>query len=83
MTRSVSILWASLVGGIAWPYIELAIRLWIAKLFFGFGVLQLMRWELALELARQENPIPFLAPTLAAYLSTAIYFISATLLAVG
>jgi putative oxidoreductase len=83
VTRSVPILWASLVGGIAWPYIELAIRLWIAKLFFGFGVLQLMHWELALELARQENPIPFLAPTLAAYLSTAIYFISATLLAIG
>ncbi|HEY0747219.1 MAG TPA: FAD-dependent oxidoreductase [Steroidobacteraceae bacterium] len=81
--RSVTLFWASLVGGIAWPYIELVMRLWIAKLFFGFGVLQLMHWELALELARQENPIPFLAPTLAAYVSTAIYLISGALLAVG
>jgi NADH dehydrogenase/putative oxidoreductase len=61
----------------------LAIRLWIAKLFFGFGVLQLMHWDLALELSRQENPIPFLAPTWAAFLSTAIYFVSGTLLAIG
>jgi hypothetical protein len=27
-TRPIQKLWTSLFGGIAWPYIELAIRLW-------------------------------------------------------
>ena len=62
---------------------ELAIRLWIAKLFLTFGVLQLMHWQATLSLAGAENPIPVLAPVAAAYLSTAIDLTCATLLAFG
>ena len=76
-------LWAALFGGIAWPYIELAIRLWIAKLFGFFGFMQMLYWETTLAVASQENPIPFLAPNVAAFLSTAIYIVCAVLLAVG
>ena len=83
VSRATTKFWSSLFEGLAWPYIELAIRLWIAKLFFVFGVLQLMHWPLTLGLASQENPIPFLAPEAAAWLSTAIYLICAALLAVG
>ena len=61
-TRPIPTLWTSLFGGIAWPYIELAIRLWIAKLFGSFGFMQMLHWETALAVASQENPIPFLAP---------------------
>jgi putative oxidoreductase len=75
--------WTSLIGGIAWPYIELAIRLWIAKLFGFFGFVQMLHWEITLAVASQENPIPFLAPNSAAFLSTAIYIVCAALLAIG
>ena len=82
-TRPIPTLWTSLLGGIAWPYIELAIRLWIAKLFGSFGFMQMLHWETTLAVAGQENPIPFLAPDLAASLSTAIYLVCAALLAIG
>jgi hypothetical protein len=72
-TRHIPKLWTYLFSGIAWPYIELAIRLWIAKLFGFFGFMQMLHWETTLAVASQENPIPFLAPNSAALLSTAIY----------
>src|SRR5271156_1677499 len=82
-TRPIPNLWTSLFGGIAWPYIELAIRLWIARLFGFFGFMQMLHWQTALAGASQENPIPFLAPNSAAFLSTAIYIVCAALLAIG
>jgi putative oxidoreductase len=82
-TRPIPTLWTSLLGGIAWPYVELAIRLWIAKLFGSFGFMQMLHWETTLAVAGQENPIPFLVPSLAASLSTAIYLVCAALLAIG
>ena len=82
-TRPIPNLWTSLFGGIAWPYIELAIRLWIAKLFGFFGLMQMLHWETTLAVASQESPIPFLAPNSAAFLSTAIYLVCAALLTIG
>ena len=82
-SRAIAKYWSALFRGIAWPYIELAIRLWIAKLFFGFGMLQLMNWPTTLALASQENPIPFLAPAAAALTSTGIYLVCAPLLTLG
>src|SRR5258708_14987949 len=82
-TRPIAKLWTSLFGGIAWPYIELAIRLWIAKLFASFGFMQMLRGETRLAVASQENPIPFLAPNTAALLGTVIYILCAALLASG
>src|SRR5271155_2944796 len=82
-TRPIPKLWTSLFRGIAWPYIELAIRLWIAKLFGFFGFMQMLHWETTLAVASQENPIPFLAPNSAAFLSTAIYIAGAALLTIG
>jgi putative oxidoreductase len=81
-TRPIPKLW-TLFGGIAWPYVELATRLWIAKLFGFFGFIQLLHWETTLAVAIEENPIPFLAPNSAAFLSTAIYIVCAALLAIG
>ena len=83
MVRALTRFWSGLFEGWAWPYVELAIRLWVAKLFFVFGMQQLMHWQPMLELASQENPIPFLAPAVSAYLSTGIYLLCAALLAIG
>ena len=41
---SVADLWRKLAQGLVWPYVELLIRLWIARLFFTFGLQQLMHW---------------------------------------
>lgn len=54
-TRPIQKLWSSLFGGIAWPYIELAIRLWIAKLFGFFGFIQMLHWETTLAVASQRT----------------------------
>ena len=82
-TRPLPKLWTSLFRGIAWPYIELAIRLWIAKLFGFFGFMQILHWEITLAVASEENPIPFLTPNSAAFLSTVVYLVCAALLAIG
>jgi putative oxidoreductase len=81
--RAVANLWSALLSGIAWPYVELATRLWLAKLFFSFGAFQLMNWRPTLLLATQENPIPGLSPPGAALVSTAVYLICGALLGAG
>ncbi len=73
----------SLAYGLAWPYVELIIRLWIAKLFFSFGIQQLMHWTAALQVVNEQNPFPLLAPMVSAYLSTGANLLCATLLALG
>ena len=81
--RSLANFWNSLALRLAWPYAELLIRLWIAKLFFFFGVQQLMHWTAALQIADEQNPFPLLAPIVSAYLSTGANLICAILLALG
>ena len=81
--RSLARLWNSLAHRLAWPYVELLIRLWIAKLFFFFGVQELMHWTTALQIAHEQNPFPLLAPAVSAYLSTGADLICAILLALG
>jgi len=73
----------SLAYGLAWPYVELIIRLWIAKLFFSFGIQELMHWTAALQVVNEENPFPLLAPIVSAYLSTGANLLCASLLALG
>jgi putative oxidoreductase len=75
--------WNSLTHRLAWPYVELIIRLWIAKLFFFFGIQQLMHWTAALQIVDEENPFPPLAPIVSAYLSTGANLLCAILLVLG
>src|SRR5258708_31856428 len=81
LVRLLADFWNSLAHRLAWPYVELIIRLWIAKLFFFFGVQQLMHWTAAL--VDEENPFPLLAPIVSAYLSTGANLLCAILLALG
>jgi putative oxidoreductase len=75
--------WTSLAHRLAWPYVDMIIRLWIAKLFFFFGIQQLMHWTAALQIVDEENPFPLLAPIVSAYLSTSANLLCAILLALG
>ena len=72
-----------LLRGIAWPKVELLIRLCLAKIFFVSGVLKLTHWQTALELAAHEYPVRFLSPVAAAYLGVFIEVLSPVLLAFG
>ena len=81
--RSLASFWNSLAHRLAWPYAELLIRLWIAKLFFFFGVQQLMHWSVAVQDVSEDNPFPLLAPIVSAYLSTGANLICAILLVLG
>ncbi|MGO9950548.1 MAG: FAD-dependent oxidoreductase [Steroidobacteraceae bacterium] len=81
--RSLANFWNSLAQRLAWPYLELIIRLWVAKLFFFFGVQQLMHWTAALQIVDVENPFPQLAPIISACLITGANLICAMLLVLG
>jgi NADH dehydrogenase/putative oxidoreductase len=65
------------------PIVDLAIRLWLAQVFFVSGVLKLGNWENALYLAANEYPVPWMDPVTAAYLGAAIELVCPILLALG
>ncbi len=65
------------------PIVDLAIRLWLAQIFFVSGVVKIANWENALNLARFEYPVTWIDPVAAAYLGIATELIGAILLAVG
>jgi putative oxidoreductase len=69
----------------AWlaPLVFLAIRLWMAEIFFRSGLLKIQNLSGAVFLFTDVHPVPFLAPWLAAYLVTTIELVCPTLLALG
>jgi putative oxidoreductase len=54
------------------PILFLAIRMWMADIFFRSGLLKIQDVDGAVFLFTQVHPVPFLAPELAAYLATTI-----------
>lgn len=71
-----------LEGGLG-AVLDLAIRLWLAKIFFVSGVLKTVNWEVTVFLYTHEHPVPGLAPQTAALLGTAIELICPILLVFG
>jgi putative oxidoreductase len=69
--------------GLAWPKVELAIRLWLAQIFFVSGVLKLTHWDTALYLATHEYPVSWLSPGSAAAIGICIEVIGGALLTLG
>jgi len=65
------------------PLLLLAIRLWMASIFFRSGLLKIEDLDGAIFLFTAVHPVPFVPPWLAAYLATAIELLCSTLLAVG
>jgi putative oxidoreductase len=65
------------------PLLFLAIRLWMAEIFFRSGLLKIRNPSGAIYLFTEVHPVPFLAPWLAAYLVTAIELVCPVLLVLG
>jgi NADH dehydrogenase/putative oxidoreductase len=72
-----------LLENTAWPFIDFAIRFWLAKILFISGMLELMHWSTAIQLAAHEYPVAFLTPVSAAAVGVAIETVGAVLLAAG
>jgi NADH dehydrogenase/putative oxidoreductase len=67
----------------AWPFIDLAMRLWLAQIFFVSGFIKATHWQIALNLAANEYPVSWMNPVTAAYTGDAIELIGPILLALG
>ena len=65
------------------PVFDLAIRLYVAQVFFRSGLLKLQSWDSTLSLFANEYAVPLLPPELAAYLGTAAELCLPPLLALG
>ncbi len=65
------------------PVFDLAIRLYVAKVFFMSGLTKIQSWESTLSLFENEYAVPLLPPELAAYLGTAAELCLPPLLALG
>ena len=65
------------------PVFDLAIRLYVAKVFFVSGLTKIQSWDSTLSLFENEYAVPLLPPELAAYLGTAAELCLPPLLALG
>jgi putative oxidoreductase len=65
------------------PIFALAVRLYIARVFFASGLIKIMSWNSTLALFANEFHVPLLPPTVAAYLGTAAELGLPVLLALG
>jgi NADH dehydrogenase/putative oxidoreductase len=65
------------------PILDLAIRLWLAQVFWISGILKLHDWDRALYLAEHEYPVTWMNPHTAAWLGVAIEVMCPIFLAMG
>ena len=65
------------------PLLDLAIRLYLARVFFVSGVLKAANWDTALLLAANEYPVSWLDPATAAWIGVAIELVCPVFLAFG
>ena len=65
------------------PLLDLAIRLWLAQIFFVSGVLKTTNWDVTVFLYTHEHPVPGLDPSTAAVIGTGIELVCPVLLAFG
>lgn len=65
------------------PVLDLAIRLWLARILFVSGFLKLTDWQNALYLSANEYPVAWLDPVTAAWIGVAVEVGGSILLAAG
>ncbi len=65
------------------PLFDLALRLYVAWVFFRSGLVKIQSWDTTLYLFENEYEVPFLPPELAAYLGTAAELTLPVFLALG
>ena len=65
------------------PLADLAVRLYVASVFWKSGLVKIASWQSTLALFEDEYHVPLLPPEMAAYLATAVELGGAALLAIG
>jgi putative oxidoreductase len=65
------------------PALDLAIRLYIANIFFRAGLTKIANWDSTLSLFENEYDVPLLPPELAAFLGTGAELFLPVFLALG
>ncbi|GJL81973.1 MAG: membrane protein [marine bacterium B5-7] len=65
------------------PVSDLALRLWVANVFFKSGMNKFESMDITRMLFENEYAVPFLPPDIAANLATGVELIFPTLLAIG
>jgi putative oxidoreductase len=72
-----------LLRAFLWPTFDLFIRLWLAKIFVVFGILELTHSQTSFGLAAYVSAVKFLSPLTAADVGTSIEVIGPLFLALG
>lgn len=65
------------------PLLDIALRIWVAKVFFQSGLVKIQSWSSTLMLFEYEYQVPLFSPTLAAWLATGTELILPVLLFIG
>jgi len=65
------------------PVANLAVRLWVANVFFKSGLTKIKSWDSTMYLFESEYDVPLLSPEFAAIMGTAIELILPVLLVLG
>lgn len=65
------------------PLLDLALRLWVARVFFQAGLVKIESWDATLSLFENVYEVPVIAPEMAAYLGTAAELTLPVLLVLG
>lgn len=65
------------------PIADLAVRLWVATVFFKSGLVKIQSWESTLSLFAYEYHVPVLSPEVAAYMGAFTELLFPILLALG
>ena len=65
------------------PVFDLAVRLWIAQVFFMSGRTKIADWETTIYLFESEYKVPVLPPEIAAYIGTTFELLMPLFLIVG
>jgi len=65
------------------PFVDVLVRLWVAKIFFVAGLTKIESWDTTLQLFDSEYQVPFLPTEVAALLGTGAELILPVLLVLG
>jgi putative oxidoreductase len=65
------------------PLADLALRLWVANVFFKSGLTKIQNFDVTISLFTDEYHVPLLSPVFAAYLGTGAELVLPVLLALG
>lgn len=70
-------------GEFFWGFTDVVIRFYVAVFFLNSGIVKALDWQTAVLLAREEYPVSWMAPELAAVLGLSIELTAAVLFLVG